>query len=93
MCAAYAVGHHLPCTRAQALQKFFHWLKTNTVWEGGKYADVVMREAYRPEGYTPVWCHNADLLRWLQRLCDPCMSNSAWLCVCVVGWEHLTQDN
>ena len=50
------------CVHGQACQKLFQWLKANAVWEGGKYTDVVIGEAYRPEGYTLVWCHNADLL-------------------------------
>ena len=77
MRAAYAIGHHLPCTRGQACQKLFRWLKANAVWEGGTYTDVVIGEAFRPEGYTPVSCHDAELLELLR------MSNPAQFCVCV----------
>ena len=45
-----------------ACQKLFHWLKVNAVWEGGKYTDMVIGEALRPEGCTPVWCRDAELL-------------------------------
>ena len=62
MRSTYAVGHDLPCTRGQACQKLIHSLKANAVWEGGMYTDVVIGEAYRPEGYSTAWCHDADLL-------------------------------
>ena len=79
---AYAVGHHLPCARKHARRKLFHWLKANAVWEGDLYTDAVIRDGFRPEGYTPVRCHNAGLLRRLSNLC-----------VCAVGWEHPTRSN
>ena len=62
MRAAYAVGHRLPYTRGPACQKLFQRLKANAVWEGGKYTDAVIGEPFRPEGYPPVWTHDAELL-------------------------------
>ena len=85
---AHAVGHHLPCTQGQACQNFIHWLKANAVWEAGQYTDVVIGEVFRPEGYTPVWCHNVQLLCELaccSCLTFVCQTQPSSVYVCVVG--------
>ena len=71
MRVAYAVAHHLPCTRVQAYQKLLHWLKNNVFWEGDLYTDTVIPREFQPAGYAPVWCHDAVLLGRLDHFSDP----------------------
>ena len=71
--AAYAVAHHLLCTRTQACKKLLHWLQDNAVWEEGeegqRYMDNLIPQEFRSEQYEATWCHDAALL---SRMCsDP----------------------
>ena len=62
LCAAYAVAHHLLCTRVPACWRHLHRLKTNAVSEGKLYTDAVIPQEVHPEGYAATWCSDPALL-------------------------------
>ena len=94
MHAAYAVEHHMPCTRGHACKKGLPWPTGNAVWEGEKYSDKLIAQPFQPEGYEPTWCTDAPLLRHMA------VDSQASLLpvslyvffVCVVRWWYLTQQ-
>ena len=63
MRAVYSVYHDLPCPRNVGAWKLVHLLKANAAWSGPRYTDREIPPEFQPEGYTPAWCEDIEILR------------------------------
>ena len=90
---AYAVAHHMPCTRGHACKKFLHWQTGNAVWEGEKYTDELIALPFQPEGDELMWCTDAPLLRHMAAdLYYLCLYVFVCVCLCATEGRLLASD-
>ena len=87
MPAVYAISDHQPCAWIPVIARLIHQLHGNAKWHGHWYTDNIIPDQFQPKGYEPTWCTDMHPLRCALKQHPECMF---YVCVCVVGWVHLT---